>query len=190
MNRLKICERVLQHYYPIERPSYKVVFLHRHHERKTVLFHTDNSNIFDFFQRYIWREKEMGQEKFGQLKFCLVQKYVRELWTEYVCTWDIQFTSRLSEKKSQTLGCNGDKSRRNYMPIILAAMRLYEDKHYVEKIEWGQLSLGRGFIDYKKILDESFNAYYDLKAKRILEKPVFKNKITKTIFNLLLIKRI
>ena len=62
------------------------------------------------------------------------------------------------------------------MEIILAAMRLYEDKHYVEKIEWGQLSLGGSFRDYKRVLDKSFNAYYDLKAKRILEKPIFKNK--------------
>ena len=53
----------------------------------------------------------------------------------------------------------------------------------LKKIEWGQLSLGGGFRDYKRILDESFNAYYDLKAKRILEKPIFKNKFTNTIFN-------
>ena len=33
---IKIYERVLQHYYPVERPSYKVVF--RRDERENVLF--------------------------------------------------------------------------------------------------------------------------------------------------------
>ena len=32
---------------------------------KTFYFRMDNLGIFDFFQWYIWREKEMGQEKFG-----------------------------------------------------------------------------------------------------------------------------
>ena len=163
---------------------------------KTFYFRTDNLAIFDFFQRYIWREKETGQEKFGKLKFCLVQNVFENCGQNMFVQGIIQFTSRLSEKKARLYFLEKGVTAINpegikmHMAIILAAMRLYEDKHYVEKIEWGQLSLGGGFRDYKRILDESFNAYYDLKAKRILEKPIFKNKFTNTIFNLLLIKRV
>ena len=140
---------------------------------KTFYFRTDNLGIFDFFQRCIWREKETGQEKFGKLKFCLVQNVFENCGRNMFVQGIIQFTSRLSEKKARLYFLEKGVTAINpegikmHMAIILAAMRLYEDKHYVEKTEWGQLSLGGGFRDYKRILNESFNAYYDLKAKRI-----------------------
>ena len=84
---------------------------------KTFYFRTDNLGIFDFFQRYIWREKETEQEKFGKSKFCLVQNVFENCGQNMFVQGIIQFTSRLSEKKARLYflekGCNGDKSRTN-----------------------------------------------------------------------------
>ena len=113
----------------------------------------------------------MGQEKFGKLKFCLVQNVFENCGQNMFVQGIIQFTSRLSEKKAR-------------LYFLEKGVNPEGIKMYMAS------SPGSGFKDYKRILDESFNAYYDLRAKRILEKPIFKNKITNTIFNLLLIKRV